>query len=174
MRFLALKSYKLPKKMLIVKDAHLLSLPAANAFLKTLEEPPNNSFIAICAPGLEDVLPTIASRCRKIFLPAAASDHAACGIDHLVQFLEGGQIKFRDRKKFAAFLWTLIMLLRGQLLAKIGMGNNQLRDTGQCEIILARYSLKQIQLLLEEVMVVYASYRTVNMNLGLQVIKTKL
>jgi DNA polymerase-3 subunit delta' len=48
----------------IVDDAHLMNANAANAFLKTLEEPPVASHFILIAPDRDSVLPTIASRCQ--------------------------------------------------------------------------------------------------------------
>lgn len=48
---------------------------AANALLKAIEEPTPRTVWILCAPSLEDVIPTIRSRCRHIGLvtpPAAA------------------------------------------------------------------------------------------------------
>lgn len=52
----------------IVENAHLLTQDAANAFLKTLENPPGKTLIVLTAPNRELVLETIASRCQHIFL----------------------------------------------------------------------------------------------------------
>ena len=43
--------------------------------LKAIEEPPPHSVILLCAPSVEDLLPTIRSRCRLVGLrtPAAAA-----------------------------------------------------------------------------------------------------
>jgi len=173
-RFLSMKSYKLPRKILIIRQAHQLTLAAANAYLKTLEEPPGNSFIGISAPYVGDVLPTISSRCRKIFLPFTEHLHTRLKVDDIARFLEGGEVKFREREKFGSFLWTLIASLRDSLLRRIGFSNNQLRQSSDCEIILARYSSPQIEVLLEHVLKIYGAYKTVNMNLALHLIKVKL
>jgi DNA polymerase III delta prime subunit len=50
----------------VVADAHRLNASAANAFLKTLEEPPPRSLIILCAPSTAGLLPTILSRCQKV------------------------------------------------------------------------------------------------------------
>lgn len=50
----------------IIADAHLLNINAANAFLKTLEEPPETSHFILLAPDRDSVLPTIASRCQTL------------------------------------------------------------------------------------------------------------
>jgi len=63
------------KKIFIIKDIDTLTLQAANAFLKTLEEPTNNSLILLTTSVLEKNLDTVRSRCQIIrFYPA--SNHA--------------------------------------------------------------------------------------------------
>ena len=52
----------------LLSQAHLLSIEAQQALLKTLEEPPKHAQIILCAPSTTAVLPTILSRCSYIFL----------------------------------------------------------------------------------------------------------
>lgn len=63
--WLALKPYRAQRRVVIIKDAHLLSLPAANALLKTLEEPPAYAVIILAADD-NNLLETIISRCQVI------------------------------------------------------------------------------------------------------------
>jgi len=49
-------------KILIVESAHLMNISAANAFLKTLEEPPKKTIIILLTSELGKILPTIISR----------------------------------------------------------------------------------------------------------------
>jgi DNA polymerase-3 subunit delta' len=62
----------------LIEDADRLTDQAANALLKAIEEPPPSGVVLLCAPSLEDVLPTIRSRCRVVPLvtpaPAAVRD----------------------------------------------------------------------------------------------------
>lgn len=60
-------------KVVIVDDAELMNISAANAFLKTLEEPPAHS-VVILISSRPDLLPaTIRSRCSRInFVPLPA------------------------------------------------------------------------------------------------------
>lgn len=55
-------------KIALIEEAHLLSVGAANALLKTLEEPKGQTLLLLRAPNIESVLPTIASRCQLIRL----------------------------------------------------------------------------------------------------------
>lgn len=54
------------KKAVIVNCADRFMAQAANAFLKTLEEPPPDSVIVLVTAKPSDLLPTILSRCQRI------------------------------------------------------------------------------------------------------------
>ena len=55
-------------QILIVEDADRLTEQACNALLKAIEEPTDRTVWILCAPTVEDVLPTIRSRCRLVTL----------------------------------------------------------------------------------------------------------
>lgn len=60
------------RKIVILDDADLLRREAANALLKTIEEPPPDSLIILVSSRPEALLPTIRSRCQEIrFAPLA-------------------------------------------------------------------------------------------------------
>jgi hypothetical protein len=52
----------------VIDHAELLTEEAANAFLKTLEEPPKHATIILIAPGPDALLATVASRCTTLRL----------------------------------------------------------------------------------------------------------
>lgn len=54
------------KKVVIVDGADRLVPAAANAFLKTLEEPPADSVIILVSSKATELLPTILSRCQRL------------------------------------------------------------------------------------------------------------
>jgi len=177
MRFFSLKSFRLRKKIMIIKDAQALTPAAANAFLKTLEEPPKNSFIAISTSKLDGLLPTIISRCRRIFLPSRfEGEEVDRSLEKSVfSFLRGHQdLRFTDRKRFSSFLWTLIMVLRDDLISKSSFANNQLLQSKEGEIILGSYSVSQIHSILKDILKIYGAAKSVNMNLALNLIRLKL
>lgn len=63
---LSLKAYEGGTKATIIDDADLMNINAANALLKTLEEPPPKSIIVLVS-SRPDLLPmTIRSRCMRI------------------------------------------------------------------------------------------------------------
>jgi DNA polymerase-3 subunit delta' len=64
-----------PSKVVIVVDAHAMNAAAANALLKTLEEPPTNTLFILISHALGWLPKTIASRCQKIrFSPLSVEE----------------------------------------------------------------------------------------------------
>ena len=55
--------------LIIIENAHTLTQEAANAFLKTLEEPPPHTHFILCCPSPKTLLSTIQSRCHSLDLP---------------------------------------------------------------------------------------------------------
>ncbi len=71
---LSLSTYEARYKIAILKRFDTANLNAANAFLKTLEEPPNNVILILTATDSDTLLPTINSRCRTIGLRPTPTD----------------------------------------------------------------------------------------------------
>jgi len=55
-----------PRKVAVFTSADAMNTHAANALLKTLEEPPPDSYLILVTDSLRDLLPTIRSRCRLV------------------------------------------------------------------------------------------------------------
>lgn len=75
--FLSLIPIESKIKMAIIDDAHDLKVEAANALLKTLEEPPKNSVLVLVTSISERILITIKSRCRQVRFNAISKDDIA-------------------------------------------------------------------------------------------------
>lgn len=56
---------QLKTKFYIIDEAHQITGAAANAFLKTLEEPPDHTKFVLATTDPEDLLQTIVSRCQR-------------------------------------------------------------------------------------------------------------
>ncbi|MFO7664363.1 MAG: DNA polymerase III subunit delta' [Chloroflexota bacterium] len=65
---LSLSAYEARYKIALLKRFDTANVNAANAFLKTLEEPPANVILILTAADSESLLPTIISRCRVLTL----------------------------------------------------------------------------------------------------------
>ncbi len=63
-----------PFRFVILEEAHRLNPAAANALLKTLEEPPPKYHFLLTAPASDLLLQTILSRCRIVRLGALTTE----------------------------------------------------------------------------------------------------
>lgn len=77
-RQLSLFPYSAVRKIAIIEEAAAMSDEAANALLKTLEEPSAHSLIILVSANWQAILPTIISRCQLIkFLPVPEKEIVA-------------------------------------------------------------------------------------------------
>lgn len=126
--WLALKPYRADKRVVIIKDAHLLSLPAANALLKTLEEPPDYAVIILVADE-NNLLETIVSRCqimkfsslneqeiKKHFLAQGMDEEKALNLARL------GQGSIADALLFAEEEWEEYWSIAESMLTSLADG----------------------------------------------------
>ncbi|OGO04895.1 MAG: hypothetical protein A2Y73_00945 [Chloroflexi bacterium RBG_13_56_8] len=71
---LSLSPYEGRRRVSIITDFQLATSEAANALLKTLEEPPSRVVIILTATDASALLPTIISRCQVFFLRRVARE----------------------------------------------------------------------------------------------------
>lgn len=110
LEFLSLRSLS-GNRVIIIDQAQSLNPQAANALLKTLEEPPEGTFFFLIAPSVAGILPTIRSRSRivqfrpltvqelgkKAQAPAWALKAAGGSFEKLSQLQEGPEQELRQR-----------------------------------------------------------------------------
>lgn len=63
---IGLPPHEAQTRVFIVEEATAMAPPAANALLKTLEEPPHRTLFVLCTTAPEQLLPTIRSRCQRM------------------------------------------------------------------------------------------------------------
>jgi len=61
-------------KACIIEDADRMNPAAANAFLKTLEEPPGDALLILLTSHFDGLLPTILSRCQQLRFPPLSTE----------------------------------------------------------------------------------------------------
>ena len=71
---LNLSAYEARRKVAILTRFDAATIGASNAFLKTLEEPPNKVVLLLTATDADTLLPTISSRCRTLGLRPLPTD----------------------------------------------------------------------------------------------------
>jgi DNA polymerase III subunit delta' len=69
-------SYRQGYKVVVVDPAHQMTPAAANAILKTLEEPQPRSLLVLATSQPSLLLPTVRSRCQKVHAPRPRRDEA--------------------------------------------------------------------------------------------------
>lgn len=129
---LALKPYSSAIKVALIRGAERLTIPAQNALLKTLEEPPANSLVILTASKVDLLLPTVVSRCQLIKLPAKTEievdketiNYQLSTINLILKSGVGGRIKMasgvaKNRDGAIKFCQAQLLLWREMLLTKI-------------------------------------------------------
>ena len=81
-------------KFIIVDSADDLNRNSANSFLKTLEEPKNNTYIFLVSHELSNLIPTIRSRCLKIKLGKHTFENFKKILETNIQNITDEEIKF--------------------------------------------------------------------------------
>ncbi len=76
-RFLYEQPLRSSRKLLIIQDADALTLPAAQALLKTVEEPPAYAHIILIAKDPSGMLPALVSRLQRIYVVGTESKGSA-------------------------------------------------------------------------------------------------
>lgn len=137
-----------PSRFVIIDGADWLTTAAANAMLKTLEEPPMTTRFFLLAESSTDVMPTIRSRCGLVryrplseaFIVRHLSQHSTdptkslvCArladgsVGRAVQYLGSGRIALRDQmlglleKGLAGDLSSLFIAVNDVSSLKLGL-----------------------------------------------------
>lgn len=91
-------------KVYIIDESHQITKDAANAFLKTLEEPPSYAIFILATTEIHKMLPTIISRCQRF-------DFRKLTLSEIIKRLEG--ISEKEKVKIEKPALELIALNSG-------------------------------------------------------------
>ncbi len=83
-------------KVLLIPEADTMTEAAANALLKTLEEPTNNTFLLLITSSANKLMPTILSRCEKHSL-------ALPDLQDSLNYLKGKGVEDANESLLAAY-----------------------------------------------------------------------
>ncbi len=124
----AYKPYNKQKQIFIILQAEKSSPSAQNALLKIIEEPPPETQIILTSTQPRQLLPTILSRCRKIYLNTDTKrrtkdlhkDTAAVAVQICSPKFNHAQAvklaeKYKKREEASALILSLITYLHQQL-----------------------------------------------------------
>lgn len=65
-RDIYLKPFEGKRKVVIISEAEQMHISSANSLLKTLEEPPEDATLILTTSDLNQLLPTVVSRCQQV------------------------------------------------------------------------------------------------------------
>lgn len=127
---ISLKSYESEKNICIVRDADRMTVEANNSLLKSLEDASYNTIIILIASNLQNILPTVISRCLIVrFDPlkeeiikdilSAKRDVSHEQLSYVVKLAEG------SLEKAQLFLDSKVLKQRGDLLQILGSPNRK-------------------------------------------------
>ena len=148
---LALSSCRVERKFLVIKNAEQLNMGAANSLLKALEEPPYQTAIILIATSEEKILPTIRSRCQKIFFHPLSEEkveayltkkfpHETEEKKKAAARLAQGRYKLAEKLLEDEAMWQQKKTAREQfrraLKGGVGAGLKLVEENGQSEEIL--------------------------------------
>lgn len=121
-RELSLKPFHEDRKLAIISPAHLLSLPAQQAMLKLLEEPPENTQIILATSLPNKLLPTILSRGNLVHVEKEDKEASENSLyEELTKLSVSASIKKSDewsksREEAITKLQELLLEIRGLYL----------------------------------------------------------
>jgi DNA polymerase-3 subunit delta' len=124
-------------KTTLINAAHTMTISAANALLKTLEEPNNNNFIVLQTSEVETLLPTIISRCLVLDIRPPVGDALLAelqqsGQDPFVNLSQLSELSDATiNENYQSFSKVFIAFLQGNS-AKHSDVLNQLNDNKEC------------------------------------------
>lgn len=108
------------KRIILLQDIEKMNDATANAFLKLLEEPPEHTMMIMTSSNIEGVLPTIKSRCQKLY----AAPLTETSLQSIASAVRGEaapndlpiKIAGGNAKRMLALYESDIPALRGQML----------------------------------------------------------
>lgn len=134
-------------KVIVLHPAEAMNLNAANALLKSLEEPTRDTYLLLVSDQPSRLLPTIRSRCRVQTLPAPSNDEALQWLTTAIPELSAEQHQALLVMAGGAPLRALALhamdavAMRQQVVADVKALIKQERSPGQVSDAWAKYPL---------------------------------
>ncbi len=140
-------------KAVIIIDANNISLEGQNAFLKTLEEPPEYCQLILTANHNTSLLPTVVSRCKHISLSGSGVISVDSGYESeflmllnsnpgkAIDWINENKDLLKDRETVVEIINSWEKVLRELLLGVSDAGNNN-----EYKEVFGKYKRKQLLL----------------------------
>lgn len=106
------------RKVYVITSAEAMRGPAANCFLKTLEEPPGPTTFVLTTANASELLPTIVSRCQIVSFRPVPRDEAVPALRQDFPQVEDETIEAVAAASAGRYGWALRLLKSEQALAQ--------------------------------------------------------
>ncbi|MCD6094086.1 MAG: hypothetical protein J7J51_04810 [Candidatus Omnitrophica bacterium] len=154
-RWISLKPYSAKWKVTFILRGELMTEEAANALLKTLEEPPAHSLLIIFSNNIRGLLPTIVSRCQIVRFtllnnsPMANSPDIASGdLTGLTSLENEKDLLTKSKEEREEIFRRVLSWWRDILIFKLSRNKKFLFNKGKVEAIereAERYSCEELE-----------------------------
>jgi len=116
---LSRRPHRAQLKVALILEAERMCIPpaeAANAFLKTLEEPPDHSLLLLTSDRPEQLLPTVRSRCLTFPIIPGKNPEPLPGLEQLTQqWMQSSGHTPQDAYRRAALLQTFLTSIKERI-----------------------------------------------------------
>lgn len=122
--FISLKAFEGQAKVVIIDEAHMMTAQASNSLLKTLEEPPENSFFVLVTSNRGAILQTIQSRCQRILFGSLTPEELkkiVSDVPEWICHLAGGSVEAAQKlndEEFKELRGTALRIFRDLPLSR--------------------------------------------------------
>ena len=96
LNFIAQTSQQGGYKVVIIEPAESMNVNAANALLKSLEEPTEDTIILLVSDAVGTLLPTIRSRCQLVNFPVPPQGESLAWLSSILTFQDQAESLLRD------------------------------------------------------------------------------
>jgi len=119
---LSRRPHKAQLKVALILEAERMCIPpaeAANAFLKTLEEPPDHSLLVLTSDRPEQLLPTVRSRCLTFPIIPGKNPELLPGLEQLTQeWMQSSGPTPQDAYRRATLLQSFLTSIKERIAEK--------------------------------------------------------
>lgn len=149
---LSRRPHRAQLKVALILEAERMCIPpaeAANAFLKTLEEPPDHSLLLLTSDRPEQLLPTVRSRCLTFPIVPGKNPAPLPGIEELTRaWMESSGQNPLEAYRRAALLQSYLTLTKERLAEQESTGEE---DEEESESTLAASAAGQLVRVREDI-----------------------
>lgn len=148
------KSYQGGWKAGVLLHADRLNDNAANAFLKTLEEPPAKSLLLLITENAQELLPTIISRCQRVNVGAGSAQSGSKIEAAMLEWLRGRDNRTTTTEQ-AAWIVSVLGEVRSRAESDEKESAAQSGEEIEKDLLKARVQARSIEARMEIMRVLY-------------------